>query len=174
MNYCEFCKNAQSDDPNIDYHDNEYGFPITDDNALFGRFILEIMQAGLSWTTILRKRYAMQNAFDEFAISKIAKYTDQDIIRLMNDSNIIRNRRKIDAIIFNAKAIQNIQQTHESFKNWLDTNAPLPLEDWVKLFKQHFHFVGYEIVKEFLLSTAYLDGAHSSDCPIALKIAQTQ
>lgn len=174
MNYCEFCQNANADDPNIYYHDNEYGFPLTDDSALFGRFILEIMQAGLSWTTILRKRYAIQNAFDDFAISKIAHYTDQDITRLMNDSNIIRNRRKIEAIIFNAKAIQKIQHTHQSFKNWLDTNYPLPLEDWVKLFKQHFRFVGHEIVKEFLISTAYLEGAHSPDCPISLKIAQNK
>ena len=88
------------------YHDNQYGFPINDDDELFGRLILEINQAGLSWETILKKESGFRKAYDEFSIDKISNYKDKDIQRLLNDSSIIRNKLKVNAAIFNAQKIK--------------------------------------------------------------------
>lgn len=86
-----------------DYHDTEWGVPLHGDDALFERLTLEAFQSGLSWLTILRKRPAFRAAFDDFAIDKVAAFTDADVERLMADIAIVRNRRKIDAAIHNAK-----------------------------------------------------------------------
>jgi DNA-3-methyladenine glycosylase I len=152
------------------YHDFLYGFAIDTDDELFGRLILEINQAGLSWETILRKEQAFRAAFDNYAIDKIAKYEAEDINRLLSDAGIIRNRLKINAVIYNAQVILQLQAENGSFKNWLDNNHPKPKEEWVKLFKKHFKFTGGEIVGEFLMSTGYLPGAHDKDCPISHQI----
>ena len=90
---------------------------------------------------------------------------EADIARLLANAGIIRNRLKIQAAIHNAQQIQRLQQQYGSFKNWLDAHHPRSKEAWVKLFKQHFKFVGGEIVGEFLLSTGYLAGAHEKSCP---------
>ena len=81
------------------YHDNEYGFPINEDNALFARLVLEINQAGLSWETILKKKDSFFKAFDDFNIDKVARYTDKKIAKLLQDAGIIRNRLKVEATI---------------------------------------------------------------------------
>ena len=83
---------------------------------------------------------------------------------------IIRNRLKVDAAIENARRIQALQATHGSFAAWLDAHHPRPHADWVKLFRAHFKFTGGEIVREFLLSTGYLEGAHRPDCPVQAAI----
>src|ERR1700740_3470468 len=92
------------------YHDKLYGFPIHDDNELFGRLILEINQAGLSWETILKKEATFRKAYNNYDIKKVAAYTDKDRERLMADPGIIRNRLKINAAIENAKTIQTLQK----------------------------------------------------------------
>ena len=86
----------------------------------------------------------------------------------MSDPGIIRNRLKINAAIENAKVIMKIRKETGSFRRWLDINSEkaLSLEDWTKLFKKTFKFTGGEIVNEFLISTGYLPGAHSPDCPV--------
>ncbi|MFP4548059.1 MAG: DNA-3-methyladenine glycosylase I [Fidelibacterota bacterium] len=168
--YCNAVKNLDKRDVNRLYHDFTYGFPLTDDNELFGRLIMEINQAGLSWTTILKKQENFRRAYAEFSIQKIANFTENDRNRLLNDAGIIRNRLKINAAIHNANMILELQKKFGSFKNWLDHNHPLDLEDWVKLFKKHFKFTGGEITKEFLLSTGYLEGAHARECPVYKKI----
>jgi DNA-3-methyladenine glycosylase I len=86
------------------YHDEEWGVPMTDDRALFEKLTLEGFQAGLSWLTILRKRESFRKAFHNFDAARIARFTERDIARLMNDAGIIRNRAKIEATISNAKA----------------------------------------------------------------------
>jgi DNA-3-methyladenine glycosylase I len=86
------------------YHDEEWGVPMTDDRALFEKLTLEGFQAGLSWITILRKRENFRKAFHNFDAARIARFTERDIARLMNDEGIIRNRAKIEATISNAKA----------------------------------------------------------------------
>ena len=155
------------------YHDTQYGFPIHDDNELFCRLILEINQAGLSWTTILKKQAHFRNAYHNFEIHKVAAYTKKDLQRLMNNSGIIRNRLKIEAAISNAKTIKLLQKEKGSFKQWLDHHHPLNKEAWTKLFKQTFRFTGGEIVNEFLVSTGYLPGAHEVTCPIYKKVLKT-
>jgi DNA-3-methyladenine glycosylase I len=156
------------------YHDQRYGFPIDDDNELFGRLILEINQAGLSWSTILKKEAHFRRAYDAFQIEKIAGYTSNEVERLMADTGIIRNRLKIEAAIFNAQVIMGLKEVYGSFKNWLDLHKGLDKPEWTKLFKKTFKFTGGEIVSEFLMSTAYLGGAHDQDCPTGKIIAQSQ
>lgn len=172
MSYCTFCNNLpdDTDNPNKAYHDREYGFPIHDDNQLFERLILEINQAGLSWTIVLKKRPAFQMAYAQFDIATVAQFDEHDVARLLNDAGIVRNRLKINATIYNANQILQLQQQFGSFKNWLDAHHPRDKSDWVKLFKKQFKFVGGEIVGEFLMSLGYLDGAHEPSCPIYHKI----
>lgn len=168
--YCEFILNTGKDTVHRHYHDNEYGFPIDNDDLLFARLVLEINQAGLSWETILKKKDNFFKAFDDFSINKVARYTDKKKIKLMQDAGIIRNRLKIEAAIHNAKCIQAIQKENGSFKKWLDHHHPKTKEEWVKLFKQTFRFTGGEIVNEFLMSTGYLPGAHVATCPVFKKV----
>lgn len=168
--YIEVMPNGENKDLNAAYHDEHYGFPVHDDNELFGRLILEINQAGLSWLTILKKENNFRKAFDGFDITKIANYGDADRARLLSDSGIIRNRLKIDAVIHNAKVVRGLQKEYGSFENWLNANQPLTKDEWIKLFKKHFKFVGGEIVNEFLVSLGYLKGAHKKDCPVYDKI----
>jgi DNA-3-methyladenine glycosylase I len=168
--YCEAVWHRDIDDVHVQYHNLEYGFPIVDDNDLFARLVLEINQAGLSWTTILKKKQNFYAAFDHFDIQKVARFKKKEINRLLADAGIIRNRLKIEAAIENAKRILVLQQEYGSFKNWLDFHHPRSKEDWVKLFKDHFRFTGGEIVNEFLMSTGYLRGAHIESCPIYKKI----
>jgi len=166
--YCDFILGLPKNDKNIhiNYHNKEYGFPIKDDNELFGRLLLEINQAGLSWTTILNKEQNFREAFHNFNIAKVAAYKSKDVQRLLNNAGIIRNRLKVNAAIENAKRIIAIQKEHGSFKQWLDKQHPLSKEDWTKLFKKTFLFTGGEIVGEFLMSTGYLPGAHGEYCPV--------
>lgn len=152
------------------YHENEYGFPVGDDTALFERLVLEINQAGLSWLTVLKKRDAFRHAFDNFDVDRVAAFGDADRERLLGDAGIIRNRLKVEAVIHNAGVIQALREEHGSFAGWLDHHHPLPLAEWVKLFRRTFRFTGPEIVGEFLMSTGYLPGAHRDDCPIHQRI----
>jgi DNA-3-methyladenine glycosylase I len=152
------------------YHDGLYGFPIHDDNELFGRLILEINQAGLSWETILKKEPAFRAAYSNFNIKKVAAYTETDRARLLADAGIIRNRLKVNAAIENAKAILLLQKEYGSFENWLTYHHPKTKDEWVKIFKQTFKFTGGEIVNEFLMSIGYLKGAHDEGCKIHKKI----
>jgi DNA-3-methyladenine glycosylase I len=154
----------------VQYHNHEYGFPIRDDNHLFARLVLEINQAGLSWTTILNKKENFFKAYDRFDIEKVASYNKKQINRLLNDPGIIRNRLKIQAAVDNAKKILEIKKEHGSFKKWLDKQHPLSREEWVKIFKNNFRFTGGEIVNEFLVSSGYLPGAHIPACPIYEKV----
>lgn len=152
------------------YHDKEYGFPLTDDNLLFERLVLEINQAGLSWLTILKKKDAFQKAFRNFNVAKVAGFSEKDRARLLEDASIIRNRLKIDAAISNANTILNLQKEFGSFHAWLQHHHPLSKTEWVALFKKTFRFTGGEITGEFLMSTGYLAGAHHTGCPVYKRI----
>ena len=164
--YCEYCNSHPEDTFNKIYHDTQYGFPIIDDNLLFERLILEINQAGLSWITILKKADNFRTAYSHFDVEMVASYDEKERARLLNDVGIIRNRLKVNAAIVNAQKIQELQKEYGSFKSWLDSHHPQSLEHWTKTFKRTFVFTGGEIVKEFLMSTGYLPGAHTSDCPV--------
>jgi len=164
--YCAYIKTLDKDNPHVKYHDSEYGYPIKTDNELFGRLLLEMNQAGLNWTTILKKKKSIKKAYSNFSIQKVAAYKTKDINRLLKDEGVIRNKLKINAAIYNANAILELKKEHGSFKKWLDKNHPMKLEDWVKLFKKTFKFTGGEITNEFLKSSGYLKGAHIPTCKI--------
>ncbi len=168
--YCEFVERLPMDNLHRIYHNTGYGFPLDNDDELFERLVLEINQAGLSWSTILNKQQNFKVAFDHFSINKVAAYNSADIERLLNDAGIIRNRLKINAAIHNANRILELQKEHGSFKNWLDNNHPKSLDEWIKLFKKTFTFTGGEIVNEFLMSIGYLKGTHIESCEIYHKI----
>lgn len=170
--YCDFVQSLPPSDLHRIYHDTAYGFPIESDDELFERLVLEINQAGLSWSTILKKQQQFKRAFDGFSISKVATYGERERKRLLSDAGIIRNRLKIDAAIYNANVILSLQKAFGSFKHWLDRHTDFTKEEWVKLFKKTFHFTGGEIVSEFLMSTGYLPGAHHSGCPISHKLSR--
>ncbi len=172
MSYCHAIEGMSEEKKAIHqpYHDLHYGFPIHDDNELFGRLLMEINQAGLSWETILKKEAGFRKAYAQFNIKKVAAFKQADHDRLMQDAGIIRNRLKITAAIENAKTILQLQKEHDSFQNWLTIHHPKTKEEWVKLFKKTFRFTGGEIVNEFLMSIGYLPGAHAPNCKIYKKI----
>ncbi|MGG5577968.1 DNA-3-methyladenine glycosylase I [Myroides sp. C15-4] len=176
MSYCDTIEQLTGERKALHkkYHDHHYGFPIHDDNELFGRLLMEINQAGLSWETILKKEEAFRLAYSNFDIQVVAAYTEEDRLRLMQDAGIIRNRLKINAAIENAKEILVLQSEFGSFENWLKHHHPKTKEEWVKLFKKHFRFTGGEIVNEFLMSTGYLKGAHTETCPLYAVVLQQQ
>jgi DNA-3-methyladenine glycosylase I len=164
--YCEYVLTHPEDRFTKSYHDSEYGFPLEDDNQLFERLILEINQAGLSWITILKKADNFRRDYEGFEIEKVASYGEKDRARLLADPGIIRNRLKVNAAIENARRILELRKEYGSFKGWLDAHHPLSAEEWTRLFKKTLVFTGGEIVREFLVSTGYLPGAHDADCPV--------
>jgi len=169
MSYCDFARGHPFHGP---YHDQEYGFPIADDDRLFERLVLEINQAGLSWLTILKKQEAFRAAFRGFEIDRVARFTTKQRERLLHDEGIIRNRLKIDAAIENARRIIKLRKSHGGFAAWLHAHHPRSKDKWVKLFRQTFVFTGGEITGSFLLSIGYLPGAHDESCPVFAKIAR--
>ena len=168
--YCAYVATI-TDDNDVDkiYHDKHYGVRIEDDDELFGRLLMEINQAGLSWRTILKKEYGFRVAYHNFSIAKVARYKEKDIARLLSDEGIIRNRLKVNAAIYNANQILQLQKEYTSFSSWLDIQAKElqhNKEKWVILFKKHFKFVGGEIVGEFLMSISLLPHAHHKNCKV--------
>ena len=102
----------------VAYHDTEWGVPERDDRALFEKLILDGFQAGLSWRTILYKRDAFRAAFDGFDPERMARYTEEDVTRLLGDAGIVRSRAKIEAAIGNARAYLDVM-AREGFAAWL-------------------------------------------------------
>ncbi len=167
LSYCDI---APGDPWHGPYHDTEYGFPVTDDRQLFERQCLEIFQAGLSWLIVLKKRAGLNAAFDGFSIARVAAYGDADRARLVADPRIIRNRRKIAAVIDNARRLQEMRRDHGSFAAWIEAHHPRPRAEWVRLFRSQFAFMGPEVVGEFLQSIGVLAGAHRPECPVHARI----
>lgn len=160
----------------VDYHDNEWGRPVHDDKKLFEMLILECMQAGLSWITILKKREAYREAFDGFDPTKMARYGDAKIRQLMANEGIIRNRLKILAAINNAQVFFDITKKHGSFNDILwkyvdhtpivghwekieDIPANTPLSDTLSkdLKKMGFKFVGSTTTYAFMQSVGMVN-----------------
>ena len=166
-----YCQVAPGHPVHGSYHDTEYGFPQRDEAVLFERLALEIMQAGLSWEIVLKRRAGLNRAFAGFDVDLVAAMDDADTARLLADPAIIRNRLKVAALIENARRIRALRASHGGFAAWLDAHHPRGRPDWTKLFRKTFVFTGSEIVGEFLMSLGYLPGAHAADCPVAARIA---
>ena len=154
-----------------EYHDREWGKPVHDDRRLFEMLILEGMQAGLSWLTILNKRVAFREAFDQVDYQKIALYDETKIDALMQNANIVRNRLKIKSAIINAQQFIRIQEEYGSFDAFIwsyvdnkpihnhfrleaEVPAATPLSDKISkdLKKRGFKFVGSTIVYAYMQS----------------------
>jgi len=131
------------------YHDVEWGTPLHDDRRLFEFLILEGMQAGLSWETVLRKRDAFRRAFVRFDPMKVSRFTSKDVAQLMKDESIIRNRAKIEAAIGNAKALLAVREEFRTFDRyvWGFDDKDLLSKD---LKTRGFRFVGPTIVESFM------------------------
>ena len=161
----------------VTYHDDEWGVPCHDDTELFERLILECFQAGLSWSTILRKRESFRAAFEGFDPSVVAAYDDGDRERLMDDAGIVRNRAKIDATIGNARAWLEVAREFGSVDAYFATMVPpppgrlprdavagsipssTPVSDALSrdLKRRGFRFVGTTIMYAFMQSVGLVD-----------------
>ncbi len=166
-----YCRDAPGHPWHGPYHAEEYGFPVTCDRVLFERLVLEINQAGLSWLTVLKKREAFQRAFDGFDLDRVAAYGATERLRLLGDAGIIRNGRKVDAVIENARRLVALRAEAGSFAAWIARHHPRGKASWLTLFRQHLTFMGGEVVGEFLMSIGYLPGAHQPDCPVFARLA---
>ena len=170
-------------EPNITYHDEEWGVPVHDDLKLFEFLILEGAQAGLSWTTVLNKRETYRKAFDRFHPEKIARYGDKDVQRLLADPGIVRNRLKVAAAIQNAKAFGAVREEFGSFDRYLwSFVGGKPIQNrWRKmsdvptrtresdamsrdLLRRGFKFVGSTICYALMQATGMVND-HLVSCP---------
>lgn len=166
----------------IDYHDNEWGRPVHDDNKLFEMLVLEGMQAGLSWITVLKKREAFRKAFDGFDPCKVALYGKEKIQELLANEGIIRNRLKVNAAVSNAKAFVAIQKQYGSFDSFIwayvdytpidnhrkkmaDIPASTALSERISndLKNLGFKFVGSTIIYAFMQATGMVND-HVTNC----------
>ena len=173
---------AGQDSEMIDYHDKEWGTPVHDDRLLFEFLILEGAQAGLSWSTILRKRENYRKTFNKFDAKKIAQYNEKMTEKLLNNEGIIRNRRKIEAVISNAKVFLTVQEDFGSFDKyiWKFVNhrpiinkfkdlSELPSKTEISeqmskdLKKRGFKFVGPTICYAFMQAVGMVND-HIIDC----------
>jgi len=164
------------------YHDKEWGVPLHNDRKLFEFLILEGMQAGLSWLTILKKRDAFRAAFDNFDFNKVAKYTPAKIEKLMNNSGIIRNRLKLNAAVTNARAFIRVREEFGTYDKYIwafvdykpvqntrkqhkDIPAKTDLAEALSkdLKKRGFTFVGPTIVYALMQATGMVND-HTTDC----------
>lgn len=175
---CEWAK----DEPNIVYHDNEWGTPQHDDQKLFEFLILEGAQAGLSWTTILNRRAGYRKAFSDFDAKKVSKYTQKHVDELLKDASIIRNKLKINSAINNAKLFLKIQSefgsfdkylwgfvNHKQIKNKFKKHSELPATSEISeklskdLKKRGFNFVGPTICYALMQAIGMVND-HTSKC----------
>jgi DNA-3-methyladenine glycosylase I len=177
------CAWADSDPDLKKYHDHEWGRPVHDDRLLFEFLILEGAQAGLSWRTVLMKREAYRKAFDNFEPAKVAQYDDKKTKELMADAGIIRNWRKIEAAVNNAKGVLEIQKEFGSFDEYVwrfvggkpisneyDSWTEIPMESPESrelskdLKKRGFGFVGPTIIYSFMQAVGLVND-HVKGCP---------
>lgn len=176
---CAWC---EKDDLYRNYHDNEWGKPVYDDDKLFEFLILETFQAGLSWYTILKKRENFRKAFDNFDYKKVAQYDEDKVQELLQDAGIIRNQLKVRGTISNAIAFMEVQKEFGSFSKYIwnftdgkpiennrkslrEVPSTTPLSDAISkdLKKRGFKFVGSTVVYAHMQATGMVND-HVVDC----------
>lgn len=176
---CAWC---EKDDLYRDYHDNEWGNPVYDDETIFEFLVLETFQAGLSWYTILKKRENFRKAFDNFDYKKIVKYNEDKIQELLQDEGIIRNKLKVRGTVSNAIAFMKVQEEYGSFSKYIwgftggkpidnqpkvlrDIPATSAISDALSkdLKKRGFKFVGSTVVYAHMQATGMVND-HVENC----------
>ena len=157
------CRWAQGDPLLARYHDEEWGRPIASDDELFGRLMLEVFQAGLSWRTVLYKREALRRAFAGFDPVRVAAFGEEDVRRLLADPALIRNRAKIEAVIANARACLAIRARYGSLQNLLASLPPDVAVVTAEL-RRWFRFVGPVMVDSFLQAIGRIPPRHEPGC----------
>lgn len=184
MAYCTWCVNER----NQKYHDDEWGIPVHDDRVQFEYLMMEVMQCGLRWDLMLKKREIFRSCFDNFQYDRIASYDENDIERIMNTEGMIRSRRKIEAVIGNARCFQKIIEECGSFSDYLwgysdgktilynrhgDGMIPVSngLSDAISkdLKKRGFKYLGTVTIYSHLQACGIIND-HGSDCPCYKKI----
>ena len=176
---CAWC---EKDDLYRNYHDNEWGKPVYDDETIFEFLILETFQAGLSWYTVLAKRENFRKAFDNFDLIKIANYSEDKMAELAEDAGIIRNKLKIKATVTNAQAFIKVQEEFGTFSKYIwgfvdgkpidnhpktlsEVKATTPISDALSkdLKKRGFKFVGSTVMYAHMQATGMVND-HVMDC----------
>ncbi|MFB9328263.1 DNA-3-methyladenine glycosylase I [Paenibacillus aurantiacus] len=182
---CRWCAGGQE---LLDYHDTEWGFPVQEDSRLFEKLSLEGFQSGLSWRTILVKRDNFREAFDHFDFNKIARYTDHDVERLLQNEGIIRHRGKIEAVLNNARLAQAIVERDGSLAAYIwrfepdkdklapprtVTTSPESVALSKALKKQGWKFVGPTTMYAFMQSMGLIND-HPEECVIRSKVERAR
>ena len=176
---CAWC---EKDDLYRNYHDNEWGKPVYDDETIFEFLILETFQAGLSWYTVLAKRENFRKAFDNFDLIKIANYSEDKMAELAEDAGIIRNKLKIKATVTNAQAFMKVQEEFGTFSKYIwefvdgkpidnqpktlsEVKATTPISDALSkdMKKRGFKFVGSTVMYAQMQATGMVND-HVMDC----------
>ena len=176
---CAWC---EKDDLYRNYHDNEWGKPVYDDETIFEFLILETFQAGLSWYTVLAKRENFRKAFDNFNLKKIANYSEDKMAELAEDAGIIRNKLKIKATVTNAQAFIKVQEEFGTFSKYIwgfvdgkpidnhpktlsEVKATTPISDALSkdMKKRGFKFVGSTVMYAHMQATGMVND-HVMDC----------
>lgn len=185
MGYCGWNSASEID---RHYHDTEWGIPVHDDRKQFEYLMMEVMQCGLSWELMLRKRKIFRKCFDNFDFDKVAAYDERDVERIMNTDGMIRSPRKIRAIINNARCFQKIRDLHGSFSNYLWAYADgktiiysshgsgrIPVSNGLSariskdLKSKGFKYLGAITVYSHLQACGIIND-HDTDCPCYQKI----
>ena len=182
---CSWCSAAPQ---YLDYHDTEWGFPVSDDHRLFEKLSLESFQSGLSWRTILAKRENFRNAFHDFDFDRIERFTLREINRLLKDEGIVRHRGKIEAVINNAQRVQELVEREGSLAAFIWRYEPdkqqlakpqtastsaesLALSKELK--KQGWKFVGPTTVYAFMQAMGLIND-HVEDCVIRASVERAR
>jgi DNA-3-methyladenine glycosylase I len=172
----------------LDYHDSEWGFPVSDDHRLFEKLCLEGFQSGLSWRTILAKRVNFRAAFHDFDFDRIARYNQRDVDRLLKDAGIVRHRGKIEAVINNARRAQELVEREGSLAAFVwryEPRAMQPAKPQTastsaeslalskNLKKQGWKFVGPTTVYAFMQAMGLIND-HVETCVIGAKVERAR
>ena len=176
------CAWSGSDPIYVDYHDKEWGVPARDDRKQFEFLVLESAQAGLSWITILKRRAGYQRLYEGFDAEQVARFDEAKVLSMLQDPGIIRNRKKIDSSINNARLFLEISEKHGSFSNYLwgfvdgkqvvnrfksqsEIPANTPLSDTISkdLKQKGFRFLGSTIIYAHLQATGMVND-HLESC----------
>lgn len=157
------CAWAEGDPLMEKYHDEEWGFPVRANRKHFEQLTLEVFQAGLSWRTILHKREAFREAFLRFSPEKVARFTESDVARILKNPGVVRNRKKIEAAIENARRFLAIEKKHGSFNRYL-ASLPDDLASLQRIFRETFVFMGPKIAEAYLESVGKIPEPHEPRC----------